>query len=120
MERTLLLLNVGLYISDCGTPSGIVLNFSVCGTRFGIVLYIFCVWNVLWYCEISCYIILRRECTLVFWNPVLYFSTCGTRSDIVEFCVIFSACGTRSGIVEICVIFFARQWNALWYCGIVC
>ena len=30
---------------------------------------------------------------------------CGTRSSIVEFCVIFSACRTRSGIVGFRVIF---------------
>ena len=34
---------------------------------------------------------------------MLYISTCGTRSDIVEFCVIFF-----------------RRWNELWYCGILC
>ena len=53
------------------------------------VVYIFCVWSALWYCEILCYIFLRLERALVLCNFVLYFSACGTRSGIVEFCVIF-------------------------------
>ena len=57
------------------------------------------------------------EHALVLWDFVLYFSACGTRSGILEVCVIFSVCGKRSGIVEFRVI-FSLLWNALWYSGI--
>ena len=96
-----------------------VLHFSVRGTRSGIVdarVICFCVWNALWYCGFSSYIFPHFECALilcfifprvegalVLWNFLLNVSTCGTRSSIVEFCVIFS-----------------RVWNVLWYCGISC
>ena len=91
---------------------------------FNSVLYT-CVWNALWYCG----------------NLVLYFSSCGTFSGIVEFrvkifclccvrvvCVLFlinkkdrkkhyvvyfSVCGTRSGIL--CYIFLHME-RALVFC----
>ena len=102
--------------------------FSACG-NFSIivefVLYL-CVSNTLWYCVIS-------------------YTSFGTLSDIVEYCVIFSPFGIRSGIfiyflrverslvlsyiilgveriygiVEFCVIFFC-VWNTLCYCGMLC
>ena len=75
-----------LYLSACGTFSGIV--------EFGGIF--FRVWNALWYCGISCYIFPRVERVLVLWDLVLYFS----------------ACGTCFGIVGFSVIFF-RVWNAL-------
>ena len=79
-------------------------------------------WNVLWYCEILCYMFLRVELALVFWSFVLYFSAYGTRSGIVEFHFIFSVCGKRSSIVEFCVISFCVPveralvlWNFVLY-----
>ena len=89
VERSLVLRNVVLYFSECGTYSCIV-DFCV--------IFV-CVWNALWYCGILCYIYLCVELALVLWNFVLFFSACGTRSGIVEFLVIF-----------ICMC------NALWYC----
>ena len=64
-----------LYISACGTRSGIV---EVC------VIYIFR---------------MPVERALVLWNFVLHISACGTHSGIMEFRVIFPACGTHSGTV---------------------
>ena len=113
VERALVLWSFVLYVSMYGMRSGIVdfcVIFSTFGTGSGIAEFraiYFCVWNVLWYCGISCYIYLRLERSLVLCNFVLYFSACGTRSIIVESCVIFSVCGTCSGIVEFCVIFYA-------------
>ena len=96
VERTLVLWNLVLHFSACGTRSGIV-DFRVT---------FFCAWNALWYCGIPCYIfprvecaivlcyiLLRMECALVLWNFVLHFSACETRFGIVElFVVCFSVC----------------------------
>ena len=95
VEQTLILWNVVLYFSDCGTYSCIVdflLYLSAFGTRYGIMecCAIFIrMWNVLLYCEILCYIFLRMERALVLWKLLLYLSSCGTRCGIVEFCVLF-------------------------------
>ena len=93
VELTLVLWNVVLYFSECGTYSCIV---KFC------VLFV-CIWNALWYCGILCYIYLCVERALILWNFVLYLSVYGTRSGIVEFIVIF-----------MCV------WKTLWYCRILC
>ena len=96
VERALVLWNLVLCFSTCGTRSGIV-SFHV--------IFI-CVCNVLSYCGIARYIFLSVERTLVLWNFVLYFSACGTRSSIVEFRVTYFLCGTYSTIVEFCATFF--------------
>ena len=62
-------------------------------TRSGAVLYFLC-----------------EEHALILWNSASYFLVYGTRSGIVEFCVIFSACGTRFSSAEFPVIFY--------FCGI--
>ena len=78
-----------------------------------------CVWNVLWYCGISCYIFPHVERALVLWNFVLYFPHVERSLVLWDFVLYFPVCGTSSGIVAFCVIFF-RTWNALWYCWILC
>ena len=98
-----------LYISACGTRSGIV----ECCVIF------FWVWNILSYCGFLCYICLRLELALVLWNVVLYLSARGTCLVLWNILLYLSVCGTRSGIVEFLVIFIC-MWNALWYCRILC
>ena len=98
------------YFSLCGTLSGIAefvlffLRFR--GTRFDHVQFcglFFCVWNILWYCGILCYIFLGVECAPVLWKVHN----------------VFPAYGMCSGIVGFCVIFF-YVCNALWYCQHSC
>ena len=70
----------------------------------------------LWYCIISCYIFLRLERDLVLCNMILHVE----RALVLwNFVLYFSACGTRYGIVEFCDIFLC-VWNALKYCVISC
>ena len=64
MECALVLWNFVLYVSVCGTRSGIV---ELC----------------------AIFLCVPVERALILWNFVSYFSECGTRSGIVEFCVIF-------------------------------
>ena len=105
-------------LSACETLSGILslifqrvefaLVFCVnCFCMWNMLWYFvgmfFCVWNALWYCAMLCYIFLGLERSLVLWNFVLYIS----------------AFGTRSGIVECCVIFFF-SCNVLLYCEMFC
>ena len=105
-----------LYFSVCVTGSGVVifcvvfifvwntlwyfvLCSSSCRTRSSILCCIFSWFPlhfVLYYiclsifdCRFLCYIFPRVEHTLVLSDLVLYFSACGTRSDVVESCVIF-------------------------------
>ena len=82
------------------------------------VLFFF-VWNALCYCGFSCYIFPLMKIGLLLLIFVLYFSACGIRSGIMEFCDILSGCETRSIIVEFHVIFFCI-WNALWYFWVLC
>ena len=79
---------------------GILCYIFACGTRS-------CLWNLVLY-------FLHVERTLVLRNVVLYYSKCGTYSCIVNFVLYLSAFGTRSHIVEYCVIFICA-WNVLLY-----
>ena len=121
VERALVLCNFVIYFSLCGWRSGIVLFFPASGNHSIIVeicfFLFFFAWNALWYYKNWCYIFLCVEHILVMCNSVFYFSACGKRSGIMEFCLNIFGCGTRSSIVEFHVLFFF-VWNTLWYCGI--
>ena len=107
MECALVLRNYVLYFSACLTRSSIV--------EFCVIF--FCVWNVLWYHGISCYIFLCVERALVLWNFVLYFLRVERALVLWNFVLYFSVGGTRSGIVEFCVIFSCmpvKQAMVLW------
>ena len=99
-----------------------VLYFSACRTCFGIIKFhviLFCVWTMLWNCEIFCSMFLQMEYALILWNSFLNFDACGCALVLRNFMLYFSVFVMRSGIIKFCVIFFC-MCKALWYRAILC
>ena len=68
VERALVLCNFVIYFVACETHSGIALYFlrvKCALVLCNFVFYMFCVWNTLWYCGISCHI-------FCIWNALWY------------------------------------------------